>query len=158
HRFDVRRWDVGAVKELALLTGANLKDEIATLAFSGDGATLAASGLAGDLAVWDVPSGKLRGTVANNPQLARTEQHRLLFAPDGKTLALLGPWGHQLQHGPAATFASVTLFDVAPKVARRHLLHGHVGAVSALVFSPDGRLLATGGEDAAVKLWDAATG
>jgi N-acyl-D-aspartate/D-glutamate deacylase len=37
-------------------------------------------------------------------------------------------------------------------------LKGHTGWVGALAFSPDGKTLATGGADKAVRLWDVATG
>src|SRR4051812_24682719 len=38
------------------------------------------------------------------------------------------------------------------------LLHGHTAAVRCLAYSPDSRLLASGGSDNIVILWDLATG
>src|SRR5262249_50093940 len=65
-------------------------------------------------------------------------------SPDGKLEAV-----------PAGD--SVKLFDRATGKEVR-ALKGHAGAATAATFSPDGKHLATGGTDAAVCLWDLATG
>jgi len=67
----------------------------------------------------------------------------LAYSPDGQTLA-------------ASNANLIYLFDTRTGEIRRRLA-GHTDLVTALAFSPDGKWLASGDENSAVWLWEAAT-
>jgi len=91
----------------------------------------------------------------------------LAFSPDGKLLASGGavPSEDPAEKGYAR--GEVILWDVATGEKRR-VLKGHPGEVNCLAFSPDGKILASGGQrqfllvtpDTAqnLKVWDVPTG
>lgn len=67
------------------------------------------------------------------------------MSPDGKTLAL-------------ANVVAIQQYDVASGKMLGLPMFGHHNTVSAMAYSPDGKLLASGGADSIVRLWDSATG
>jgi len=66
-------------------------------------------------------------------------------------------WSTDERRVALANLSETTLFAF-PSGERIAVLHGHVGRVLALRFSPDSRLIATGSLDASVRLWNAADG
>jgi WD40 repeat protein len=100
---------------------------VAAVAFSADGATLAAGCSDGLIRLWDIASGELRQTFSGHVGTVS----RLAFAPDGRTLASLGE-DHVLNLWHLATGQRLFSLDT----------HGH--EPYGLAFSGDGRLLVAG--------------
>ncbi len=124
-------------------------------------------------------------TVTDGRELWRVSRARgvFAFAPDGSEVAVLrGTWpvrlvvlttssGKQTSRTPISRAASTLAYGpdgrchAAGALGARVLLGPHqlvtpgpdTGAVLGLAFGPDARLLASGGEDCVVKIWDVET-
>jgi WD40 repeat protein len=133
-------------------------------AFSADGRRLVAATTTGDLIVWDIGSGHRLASVREPTPTLRG----VAVSSDGKWVASLsdGPTVcHRIGGGFFGFGASgwacgpghglVRLFDAASGLERATL--EHEGRVNSVSFSPDGKLLASGGGRTA-KLWELDTG
>ncbi|MEU6097843.1 hypothetical protein [Streptomyces sp. NPDC047079] len=90
--------------------------------------------------------------VALSRQLAA--QSAALLGTDSDLASLLAVQAYRTSPTSQATES----LYAAAAVPLRHRLTGHPGSVVTLAFKPDGRTLATGGNDGAVRLWDTRTG
>ena len=143
-------WDVAAQR---IVRDLPQPSRVASLAFSPDGTLMATFHIAPMCSVWHLPSGRLLTNYATGAGV-NTEMRIALFTPDGTKL-VLGDLG-DLNH-PHAAIRCIELRTGA--VRETPALSGGNGT-TALAFSPDGQLLASGYgySDANIDLWDAATG
>jgi WD40 repeat protein len=166
---DVKIWDVAAGKSTATLKGHM---GLWSVAFSPDGKTLATGGfLFGDekptseIRFWDVATGKSTVTLKGLTGMVWS----VAFSPDGKTLAAAVGATRIERDGPnEAPPGEIRLWDVATGKNTATFEGYRVVIFGSVAFSPDGKLLASGGGPVKqkggpsvtgeIKLWEVATG
>jgi WD40 repeat protein len=114
------------------------------LATTPDGRYLAAGGSKGTIYIWDLEADRLKHTL---PDAGRGLPIYILnFTPDGKRLV-----------SQAHLFPSARVWDVASgrELTSRHVADSNIGR---MLFSADGKALATSGQRDSVQLWDIASG
>jgi RNA polymerase sigma factor (sigma-70 family) len=132
----VRLWHIASAKQAAAFEGHTAA--ILAVAIAPDGKTVASGGLDGTARLWDVATGKEAQKFTAEP--GGEGVTGVAFAPDGKQLAV-----------STTTSRVVRVYDVASG-KETHTLAG--GRFRRAVFSPDGKLLAAGDGNNAVRLWE----
>ncbi|MBX9628046.1 MAG: hypothetical protein K2X82_29880 [Gemmataceae bacterium] len=130
------------------------------LAFTPDGKFLVAGGHH-ELTVWDAAAGKLVKRVRTRAERA----YGMVFLPDGKLVVAGGRPGQEgdvrvydlSAKGKAENGVEVLDGVADPKVLVKHLLDVE-DSVLCVAASADGKLLAAGGCDRAVRVWDLSGG
>jgi WD40 domain-containing protein len=118
---------------------------VSTVAFSPDGTTVVGY-VEGKIKNWNVANGRLRSSTGTELRSTKTdpEIHSVAFSPDGMMIA-------------RCKGREVKLFD-AGSGRQLRVLSGHEGDVNSVVFSQDGKIIASGSDDHTIRLWDSTTG
>jgi WD40 repeat protein len=157
------------------------KGSIAGMAYSRDGRWLVTAGADATLKVWDATYHKLIRTIelddGNATALALSGSRAVTGHANGKVVLwdleraakLVSVQRNEANvwsvvfTGDANHFAAashdwkVALWDAANPSAPLHVFDGHANAVQALAYTPQDMLLASGGADETVRLWDLQT-
>ncbi len=157
--------------------GGHGKQTIA-VTFSADGGRVASSGFDGTVRIWETASGKelhragvpvlirelafLRdrpeillstvngGQIVWNPQTRKTDLAFPEFGPKRQHLTAISPDARQLAHLSDPGVARIVDLSTGREL---FALRQHAGPITRIVFSADGRRIATASQDRTVKVW-----
>jgi RNA polymerase sigma factor (sigma-70 family) len=148
----VRSWDVGSGKEIGVV--AKYLHGFDGFVLAPDGKTLAAvcRDRETSIRLYATAAGKELRRIAGSPELNQS----LAFSPDSKVLAVAD--GPRPRPDSRVFFHYIHLWDVAAGKELRLFGKTSISYWWAVQFSPDGRTLATAGEDNGIRLWEVATG
>lgn len=125
---------------LASSTLAGHAGPVTGVAFLSDGIHLVSADANGQVRVWNLTTARVETTLE-----AGAEVTQLAVSPDGSRVAV------------ALRTGTITIWTLAD-VSQPLNIPAHQGAANSVAFSLDGRTIATGGDDALIKFWDASTG
>jgi WD40 repeat protein len=146
HDGTVRLWDVAKgqqLKEIKCHT-VPMMTQVYCVAWSPDGKQIISGSLDHSLKLWDAAA----GTLVREFKTSDEKKAFALFA--ARAVGLLG--------SPRAPSFLLPTSAVMPSTTKKSSVNGHSEGVFCAAFSPDGKLLASGGGDRTIKIWNVADG
>jgi eukaryotic-like serine/threonine-protein kinase len=145
----IRLWDASSGKAVSTIYVNNVvpaEPRFVSLAFSPDGKGLVTVDPVGTVKIWNAADGQETLILEKYDEKTNFREWvvRAVFSPDGRRLAV-ARWGGKVQVLEGAT--GKVLLSVK----------GHPNQASSVTFSPDGKRIASAGDDGAT-VWDAKTG
>ena len=134
----VRLWSTGDFAAAPTVLRAPAEGRITSIAFSSDGALVAAGIARGGALIWSTAW----PTVSPSRACASLDVRSLAFSPNGGVLACGGARGQIVQETLGASPVSISVA-------------GHQSSVNALAFERHGRRLASASSDGVVRIWEA---
>jgi RNA polymerase sigma factor (sigma-70 family) len=154
-------WDVAERKEIRPPLSRDSRvyghgTAIRAVAFAPDDKSIASGGMDGKVVLWDVSTGEMIRTYRSlNPIMWCVQA--LAFSPDGETIAA-GDNDRQIFAWTVRTGKPFRLYVERQPMNGRDIRPVTGPGVRSLVYSPDGTILLSAGDDDRVHLWEAATG
>jgi WD40 repeat protein/tRNA A-37 threonylcarbamoyl transferase component Bud32 len=155
HPSEIRVWDLTR-RQVIFTSPPGPPGNYRALAMSPNGTTLVwarkRSEQSDDIVVWNVQSNTQRLVFRGHEDLVSS----LAFSPDGHTIASATGMADYFAPG-LRNRSEIKLWDARTGAGDR-TLHPTEAMINALAFSPDGRLLASGGRDQTITLLDVSSG
>jgi WD40 repeat protein/tetratricopeptide (TPR) repeat protein len=133
----IKVWDATNGTELMTLRGH--EDAVSSAGFSPDSKLIVSGSKDGTIRLWDAVTGDERRTLRGHK-----DGGPVSFSPDGERII-------------SKSSDTIKMWDVATG-AELTTLRGRKGAVTFVLFTPDGKRLVSGNGDKTMTVWDVATG
>ncbi len=145
--YGLRIWSVGLRIAVTPILKAHV-DAITSIAFSHDGQQFASSGIDGQVLLWRLAPYSPLSALAGNGYLGYGQ---VVFSPDGSLMATSSDNGVNLWNVRSGEKIKTLVIPASDRA-------NSDDEVGGLAFSPDGKLLAAGDQQAQVILWNVSTG
>lgn len=149
-------WDAGTGNQVGNPLTYH-SDDVISLSFDAKSNLLASGDLSGHLVVWDVQDGKAVLNYSNNDFNGPIAG--LTFSADGNFLAFSLCDNYQDSEATKCENEKISVLEIDNNliIDLEDAENSHNTIINSLAFSPNGKLIASGGNDGRIILWDVST-